>query len=129
MKALSPVMPITLASLLLLGAAQAQDSGVSNLSVRNKTGEPVMQTVNVLENEMIGRIDWENKVVYAVGDGVPPIDAVNPAQSRVRAKRAAIDETIARPPGTMKERSRWMPSPPPVTSSMRAVSCGPGYRG
>lgn len=103
MKALSPVMPITLASLLLLGAAQAQDSGVSNLSVRNKTEEPVMQTVNVLENEMIGRIDWENKVVYAVGDGVPPIDAVNPAQPRVRAKRAAIDETIARLPGTIKE--------------------------
>ncbi len=103
MKALSPVLPITLASLLLLGTAQAQDSGAGNLSVRNETGEPVIQTVNTLENEMIGRIDWENKVVYAVGDGVPPMDAVNPAQARVRAKRAAIDEAMARLLETVKE--------------------------
>lgn len=56
----------------------------------------VVQEVSSLENEMIGNIDWENQVVYAVGDGVPPENAVNPAQARVRAKRAAIDEAFAR---------------------------------
>ena len=44
---------------------------------------------------MIGRIDWENQIVYAVGEGVPPKDAINPAQARARSKRAAIDEAYA----------------------------------
>ncbi|MDS4032383.1 MAG: hypothetical protein RKO66_20315 [Candidatus Contendobacter sp.] len=98
-----PVLPLTLTSLLLLSTAQAQDSGVGHLSVRKEAGEPVVQTVSTLENEMIGRIDWDNKTVYAVGDGVPPTDAVNPAQARVRAKRAAIDEAMARLLETVKE--------------------------
>jgi len=66
-------------------------------------GETVVQTVSSLDNEMIGHIDWENNVVYAVGDGVPPAKAVNPAQARVRAKRAAIDEAYARLLEAIKE--------------------------
>jgi len=66
-------------------------------------GETVVQTVSSLDNEMIGHIDWENNIVYAVGDGVPPAKAVNPAQARVRAKRAAIDEAYARLLEALKE--------------------------
>lgn len=54
----------------------------------------IIEQINVVEH-MIGRIDWENKVVYAVGEGVPPPDAISPAQARARAKRAAIDEAYA----------------------------------
>ena len=35
---------------------------------------------------MLGRIDWENMVIYSVGDGVMPPDSISPAQARVRAK-------------------------------------------
>jgi len=58
---------------------------------------------NMLSEEMIGGIDWQNNVVYGVGDGVPPADAISPAQARVRAKRAAIDEAMARLLETVKE--------------------------
>lgn len=58
--------------------------------------EPQPQVVSVLEEEMIGGIDWEEGIVYAVGDGIPPTNAVNPAQARARAKRAALDEAMAR---------------------------------
>ncbi len=58
-------------------------------------GDQVVEQVNIID-EMIGRIDWENKMVYAVGDGVPPKHAISPAQARVRAKRAAIDEAYGR---------------------------------
>lgn len=57
--------------------------------------EPKPRVVSVLEEEMIGGIDWEEGMVYAVGDGIPPTNAVNPAQARARAKRAAIDEAMA----------------------------------
>ncbi len=58
-----------------------------------QTGKRVLEQVNVIEGgEMLGRIDWENMVIYSVGDGVMPPDAISPAQARVRAKRAAIDE-------------------------------------
>jgi hypothetical protein len=57
----------------------------------------------MLVEEMIGGIDWRNNVVYGVGDGVPPADAISPAQARVRAKRAAIDEAMARLLETIKE--------------------------
>ena len=59
---------------------------------------PTQQTlkpVSSLQDEMLGGIDWEHNMVYAVGDGVPPADAINPAQARVRAKRAATDEAMA----------------------------------
>ena len=54
----------------------------------------VIEQINVVEH-MIGHIDWENKIVYAVGEGVPPKDAISPAQARARAKRAATDEAYA----------------------------------
>ena len=57
---------------------------------------PKIQQISSLEDEMIGGIDWEANVVFAVGDGVPPASAVSPAQARVRAKRAALDEAMAR---------------------------------
>jgi len=38
-----------------------------------------------------------------VGDGVPPKDAINPAQARARAKRAAMDEAYARLLETVQE--------------------------
>lgn len=56
---------------------------------------PAGPQASSLEDEMLGGIDWENNVVYAVGDGVPPTNAVSPAQARARAKRAAIDEAMA----------------------------------
>jgi len=55
-----------------------------------------VQQISSLEDEMIGGIDWEANVVYAIGDGVPPANAINAAQARVRAKRAAMDEAMAR---------------------------------
>ncbi|MFQ5964234.1 MAG: hypothetical protein ACE5KZ_08130 [Candidatus Scalinduaceae bacterium] len=62
-----------------------------------ETGKQVVEQVNVLEGgDMIGRIDWENRVIYSVGDGVMPPDVVSAAQARVRSKRAAIDEAYGR---------------------------------
>ena len=55
----------------------------------------LVEQVTVVD-EMIGYIDWEEGYIYAVGDGVPPAEAVNPAQARVMAKRAAIDTALAR---------------------------------
>jgi len=53
--------------------------------------------VSILGNEeMIGGIDWKNKVVYAVGGGAVPAKAINASQARMLAKRAAIDEAYAR---------------------------------
>lgn len=82
-------------------ATQQQDVAPA-LQVSPQT-QPVSQQANTLAEEMIGGIDWENSIVYAVGDGVPPPDAINPAQARVRAKRAAIDEAMARLLETIKE--------------------------
>ncbi len=59
------------------------------------TESTLVEVVTVVE-EMIGHIDWEEGYIYAVGDGVPPKEAVSPAQARVRAKRAAIDTAYAR---------------------------------
>jgi hypothetical protein len=68
---------------------------VTPTTVETKKGVPsVVEQVNVGKH-MIGGIDWENKVVYAVGDGVQPPDAISPAQAAVRAKRAAIDDAYA----------------------------------
>lgn len=62
-----------------------------------ETGKQVIEQVNVIEGgDMLGRIDWENRVIYSVGDGVMPPDVVSPAQARVRSKRAAIDEAYGR---------------------------------
>lgn len=36
-----------------------------------------------------GKVDWTNGVVMAVGIGAPPANAVNAAQARAMAKRAA----------------------------------------
>jgi hypothetical protein len=73
------------------------------LKVEMTPSEKVVQQISSLEHEMIGGIDWENGVVYGVGDGVAPTDAVSPAQARVRAKRAAIDEAMARLLETVQE--------------------------
>jgi hypothetical protein len=37
-----------------------------------------------------GLIDWSNGVIEAVGTGVPPTNAVNLAQARAMAERAAV---------------------------------------
>lgn len=58
--------------------------------------EEVVEVSMLGDEEMIGGIDWDNKVVYAVGGGAPPKNAVNSAQKRLLAKRAAIDEAYAR---------------------------------
>jgi hypothetical protein len=81
-------------------AGQSQQALKVNMPGKSQ----VVQEVSTLGNdEMMGRIDWENKIIYAVGDGVPPKDAVNPAQARARAKRAAIDEAYARLLETVQE--------------------------
>lgn len=81
---------ILLLSLILLiglgGYAQEEEA---------TTESALVEVVTVVE-EMIGHIDWEEGYIYAVGDGVPPKEAVSPAQARVRAKRAAIDTAYAR---------------------------------
>ncbi|MDD3471289.1 MAG: hypothetical protein PHS86_00755, partial [Syntrophaceae bacterium] len=74
-----------------------QPTSQQSLQVEMSEKSQVVQQVSTLgHDEMIGHIDWENKIVYAVGDGAPPKDAINPAQARARAKRAAIDEAYAR---------------------------------
>lgn len=75
----------------------------STVKVEMKSGSQVVEEVSSLEHEMMGGIDWENKIVYAVGDGAPPKGAENPAQARARAKRAAIDEAYARLLETVNE--------------------------
>ena len=87
--------------------ASAQESISINtdrsVKVELAKDEKVVQEVSTLEDEMIGYIDWENNVVYGVGDGVPPKSAVNPAQARALAKRAAIDTAMARLLETVQE--------------------------
>jgi len=96
------ITAVAAASVLVFGSALAQQQA-SMLSVHNEPGEQVVQTVNSVENEMIGRIDWENNIVYAVGDGVPPQNPISAAQGRVRSKRAAIDQAFARLLETVQE--------------------------
>ena len=75
--------------------SQEKESPVATTEMQ--TGNQVVEQVNSIEGgEMLGGIDWENRVIYAVGDGVMPPDAVSPAQARVRAKRAAIDDAYGR---------------------------------
>ena len=75
--------------------SQEKESPVATTEIQ--TGNQVVEQVNVLEGgDMIGRIDWENRTIYSVGDGVVPPDPIHPAQARVRAKRAAIDEAYGR---------------------------------
>ena len=93
-------------SLAMFGASnvysQEENKGsmVTETSVNTtnlETGKQVVEQVNVLEGgDMIGRIDWENRVIYSVGDGVMPPDVISAAQARVRSKRAAIDEAYGR---------------------------------
>jgi hypothetical protein len=103
---ISPLIITTLACAgsWALGNVLAQENQPP-LDLQPESSEQVVQTVSVLgaEDEMIGRIDWEKRIVYAVGDGAPPQDAINPAQARLRAKRAAIDEAYARLLETVQE--------------------------
>jgi len=70
--------------------------GLTGVAQEEATAENILQEIVTVVDEMIGHIDWEEGYIYAVGDGVPPEDAVSPAQARVRAKRAAIDTAYAR---------------------------------
>jgi len=70
--------------------------GLTGVAQEEPTVGNILQEVVTVVDEMIGHIDWEEGYIYAVGDGVPPEDAVSPAQARVRAKRAAIDTAYAR---------------------------------
>ncbi|MEE4359722.1 MAG: hypothetical protein V2I97_24845 [Desulfococcaceae bacterium] len=90
-------------SAIPVSAQENNPAETQSLKVEIAEGGQVLQQVSTLEDEMIGYIDWENNVVYAVGDGVPPEKAVSPAQARVRAKRAAIDTAMARLLETIKE--------------------------
>jgi hypothetical protein len=102
---------VAISCLMSIGSVFAQQAqpdvapvqGSQPLQVEIVEGDQVIQQVSSLQNEMIGYIDWDNNVVYAVGDGVPPQDAVSPAQARLRAKRAAIDEAMARLLEAIKE--------------------------
>jgi len=101
------VLNVLFTVILIIGTSSLSFSQVSDPSqinqqpsdpepqVKMETGNNVVEQVNVID-EMIGSIDWENNIVYAVGDGVRPPNAVSEAQARVRAKRAAIDEGYAR---------------------------------
>lgn len=77
--------------------ATEQTEDTSLYTTELQAGNQVIEQVNSIESgEMIGRIDWENRVIYSVGDGVMPPDAISAAQARVRSKRAAIDEAYGR---------------------------------
>ena len=110
-RAVFGLLIVTACCLVLIATAFAQQAqqgaapveGSQPLQVELGEGDQVIQQVSSLQDEMIGYIDWDNNVVYAVGDGVPPQDAVSPAQARVRAKRAAIDEAMARLLESIKE--------------------------
>jgi len=55
------------------------------------SGELIGSVSDVVENiGENGKVDWSNGVVMAVGIGAPPADAVNAAQARAMAKRAAV---------------------------------------
>ena len=81
------ILVLSLILLIGLGGYAQEEEAV--------TESTLVEVVTVVE-EMIGHIDWEEGYIYAVGDGVPPKEAVSPAQARVRAKRAAIDTAYAR---------------------------------
>ena len=75
--------------------SQEKESPVA--AIEMQVGNQVVEQVNTIEGgDMLGGIDWENRIIYAVGDGVMPPDAVSPAQARARAKRAAIDDAYGR---------------------------------
>ena len=77
--------------------AYSQDKKSPVAETEMQAGNQVVEQVNSIEGgEMLGHIDWENRVIYAIGDGVMPPDAISPAQARVRAKRAAIDVAYSR---------------------------------
>ena len=81
------------APFILSGSQQLYSQEKKTATTELQTGKQVVEQVNVIEGgEMLGRIDWENMVIYSVGDGVMPPDSISPAQARVRAKRAATDE-------------------------------------
>jgi hypothetical protein len=81
------ILVLSLVLLIYLGGYAQEEAAV--------TKSTLVEVVTVVD-EMIGHIDWEEGYIYAVGDGVPPTDAISPAQARVRAKRAAIDTAYAR---------------------------------
>ena len=82
---------------ILSGTQQLYSQEKKTATTELQTGKQVVEQVNVIEGgEMLGRIDWENMVIYSVGDGVMPPDSISPAQARVRAKRAATDEAYGR---------------------------------
>lgn len=90
-KAVRYITILVLVSFLLIGLTSLSQEKKEETVKESE----LVEEVTVIE-EMIGHIDWEEGYVYAVGDGVPPKEAVSPAQARVRAKRAAIDSGYAR---------------------------------
>jgi hypothetical protein len=77
--------------------ATACDECQGPLNIEMLEGAQVVQQVRSIQGRRVmGKIDWNQKIVYSVGEGVPPLDAISPAQARVSAKRAAIDDAYTR---------------------------------
>lgn len=96
--------PFFACGLIVTAAAQAQGGPATSApapgsqmpAVQTAAPAQAAQEVSSLDDEMIGGVDWESGFVFEVGDGAPPNNAINPAQARMRAKRAAIDDAMAR---------------------------------
>lgn len=79
------VLCLLLAGLpLAAGAAPAANTNVNILVVNNAPG-----AVEEVANGN-GQINWETDTIEAIGTGVPPVNAKNPAQAKGLARRAAI---------------------------------------
>lgn len=77
---------LLLASLpIIAGAAPAANNTNVNILVVNNAPGATQEVANGN-----GQINWENDTVEAIGTGVPPANAKNPAQAKGLARRAAI---------------------------------------
>lgn len=88
------VLCTLVAGLALAGCANA--SGSNN----QQPAEVIVQKVDkedireIIQNEkMIPAMNVDNEVAFsAIGEGIPPLDTVSPAQARALAKRSAITD-------------------------------------
>lgn len=68
-------------------------ASATELEVSNVPGDKAVQAFST-NGQDIGRADWEERMLFAVGYGQPPV-GTSAAQARLRAKRAALDNAMA----------------------------------
>lgn len=67
----------------------------SDLTLLNLPGGRVVQAYYHGQDIMVGRVDWEDRMIFAVGLGHAPTDAISATQARVRAEQAAYDVALS----------------------------------